>query len=137
MVSRVDGEIEAGQIKLIATSSNEGLIDLLSLSIGSIGEFLEGLGVLLEEVKRLRANLLNEVLAVGAGSVDIHLIDEVWLAQADPVGDRAGPILLINLDDTLASSLGHAAHAACITWDGLFVCGLILSSSASFAASDR
>ena len=135
MVGRVDGEIEARQIKLITASGNEGLIDRLSLSIGSIGEFLERLRVLLEVVEHFRANLLNEVLTVGAGSINIHLVHEVGLAEADPVGNGAGPILLVDLDNAFAGGLGYAAHAAGIARHRLLVRSIIVGCGSSSLAA--
>ena len=122
---------------MITASGNEGLIDLLSLSIGSIGEFLERLRVLLEVVEHFRANLLNEVLTVGAGSVNIHLVNEVGLAEADPVGDGAGPVLLIHLDDAFAGGLGYAAHAASIARHRILVHAVLSLSSGSASLATR
>ena len=119
VVGRVDGEIEAGQIKLIAARVNEMLIDGFGLSLSRISEFFDGLRVLLEVVIYFRADLLNEVLAMGAGCKVIQLVDVEWCirTRGDSASNRAGPIVLVDLDNALTCSSRHAAHTAGIARD--------------------
>ncbi len=104
----MDEVIETGQVVLAAVSGNVSIVDFDGLLLGQIFNLVEHFGLLCEKVHHFRANLLDEVLTMGASSVLGHNANHVGCLQINAIVDDKRAIVLVLLNDALRWHTGQS-----------------------------